>query len=115
MKTQSSTKTFTQTIREIMNDTHIRCIDDLKSQYKGYWFTKGAMAFFNSRVSSDIYHSTKEKGTIYFISSERRDHSTPRLYTVRKYNMRTHDIDSEGGFQAYTYLGAAKTAARKLQ
>lgn len=75
-----------------------------------YFFSPGAMRFFNSRVLPFILHA--EQG-IAFITSEQFDYKSPRFYTVRL--MREDgNIDTVGDFQAYDTPGQAKKAAKAL-
>jgi hypothetical protein len=61
----------------------------------GYWFSDGAMAFFNSIVYPDIYHGR------YFITSESYDGSdAARAYSIRRAND-DGTIDTVGEFQDY--------------
>lgn len=88
----------------------IYSVDDLKKDYyrktKGHWFDAGSMRFFNCRLGTVVYpgHSI-----IYFVSSEKFDHASPRLYTLRSYDPATGAIDTVGDFQGYK---AAASAAR---
>jgi hypothetical protein len=55
-------------------------IDQIKADNKAighHWFSPDTMRFFNSRVCSTVYQGH------LFISSERFDETTPRLYGVR--------------------------------
>ena len=113
--TRSNTKTFMQTIRELINDTEIRSVNDIVLRHKGNWFAKDTMRFFSSRLSQEIYHSTQKKDTVYFITSERQSWGTPRKYTIRVYNVKTDKIATFGEFQKYVTLASAKTAVKYLQ
>jgi hypothetical protein len=70
-----------------------------------YFFTPGAMRYFNSRISETIY------GGRYFVTSERPP-SGPRRYTVRRIND-DRSIEDVSGFQAYASLSGASAAAER--
>lgn len=72
-----------------------------------HWFSPDTMRFFNSRVLSGVI------GGRYFITSERYDDGSPRLYTIR---VAADDgtIDTVGDFQGYTSANAARRAAEEL-
>ena len=63
------------------------------------WFDTSSMAFFNSKIESDVL-----KGNC-FISSEQAPGCT-RLYTIRAFN--GSDISDIGGFQAFASVKQAK-------
>ena len=67
-----------------------------------HFFSPGAMRYFNSRISSYT------RGRL-FISSERQDYETPRLYTVRRLEA-DGGISTVGDFQEYDSLYKAKKA-----
>jgi len=82
----------------------------VKASHKGHWFDEGAMQFFKSRVARWGYENG---GLVYFVSSEKYDLATPRLYSVRVYDRTTDEIDTCGDFQQYkSYSGANKAAQR---
>jgi hypothetical protein len=71
-----------------------------------HWFEKSTMKFFNSRVESRLL------GGRYFITSERRELTFPKRYTVREV-LPDGGIKTVGEFQGYTLLEDAQIAARK--
>ena len=72
-----------------------------------YWFTRGAMGFFRSRVETGLL------GGRLFITSEQFDENAPRLYTVRMVTPAGH-IKTVGEFQEYESLKAAKKELVRL-
>ena len=85
-------------------------VDDIRSanSVRGYhFFDKDAMRFFDSRLSEEVY------GGKYFITSERFDSRSPRLYTIRMVNDDA-SIDTIGEFQQYETLAKAKSAVKYL-
>jgi hypothetical protein len=93
----------------------IRTLDDAEARHTGYWFSRGATAFFRSRVSPTMYPDDARKVS-YFVSSEQFDYQSPRLYTVRVIDWATGDVDTVGEFQQYGTLAQARGAiARRLR
>lgn len=69
------------------------------NQEKGYFFfTDGATRFFRSRYPS---YGLKAGDVAYFVTSEQFDEHSPRLYTIRKIDLKTGDVDTIGAFQGY--------------
>lgn len=79
-----------------------------------HWFSPGAMRFFNSRISGNAYQMKSDPYVHLFVSSEKFDYNTPRLYSVRSYNSLTGNVDTIGEFQEYKTSAAAHRAAKKL-
>lgn len=73
-----------------------------------YWFTEGAIKFFNSKIESKLLNQK------YFVTSERFEEGYPRLYTIRAYNPKTHQIDTVGEFQQYKTKEGALVAIGNL-
>lgn len=76
----------------------------------GYWFTDGAMCFFNSRVSWETLTPTRDGYA--FVTSEQFDYRSPRFYTVREY--RHGDVVTLGEFQQYASRAEAVRALAKV-
>lgn len=72
-----------------------------------YWFSPDTMRFFNSVVETGLY------GGRFFVTSERRELSMPKLYTVRE-ALPDGDIRTIGGFQGFNTLENAIAAAVTL-
>ena len=70
----------------------------------GHYFEPSTMRFFDSRVLERVIHDGA--GKVYFVTSERFDSRSPRLYSVRSMNSEG-SIDTVGKFQEY---GTAKQA-----
>ena len=70
-----------------------------------YFFSAGAMRFFNSRIHDEVY------GDAFFVTSERYEEE-PRRYTVRFADAEgyIHDVS---GFQAFATRGGAHAAAQR--
>ena len=85
----------------------------IENKHRGFWFSEGAKGFFHSRWGAYGYQSTDGQ-RVYFVSSERFDWRSPRLYTVRVYTHATDDIDTVGKFQQYASRNGADKAAQRL-
>ncbi|HEY6019372.1 MAG TPA: hypothetical protein VIY48_05535 [Candidatus Paceibacterota bacterium] len=75
-------------------------IEDLKqaNEDAGYhWFDKGAMEFFDTIVYPELIQHPEGA---YFISSERFDSSSPRLFTVR-FTRFSGETNTVGPFQGF--------------
>jgi len=81
------------------------------SQHGFHFFEPGAMRFFNSRISND---AIKTGDVAYFVTSEQFDWKSPRLYTTRKIDLKTGDVDTIGEFQEYRTSQAAWAKIKKL-
>lgn len=85
------------TLRQFHNVTGIYSVNGIEIKHKGHFFSPGAMRFFNSRVCSDVFPT---KNGAYFITSEKFDYKSPRLYTVRFFDL-NDDIKTVGEFQGF--------------
>lgn len=82
-------------------------IKEANADKGGYWFSEGALAFFNSIVYPTVY------GGQWFISSEEPPMGT-RAYSIRV-AMRNGDIGTVGEFMGYDTLEDAEEGARALE
>lgn len=81
-----------------------KTIAEIKAANKasgGYWFSPDTIRFFNSKIESDVMYGH------FFITSERFDHNSPRLYSVR-YCDKDGDIMTVGKVQGHKTKAAAK-------
>lgn len=85
----------------------------VENRHRGHWFSPKARRFFNSRIAAYGYQH-HEGAPVYFVSSERFDASSPRRYTVRRYNWDADTIDTMGDFQRYASRSGADAAAQRL-
>jgi hypothetical protein len=69
-----------------------------------FFFERDTMKGFNSR----IHGTANDKG--FFITSEQFDENSPRLYTLRRIDFTTGDVDTVGKFQQYNTLADARAA-----
>ena len=77
-----------------------------------YWFSPGAMRFFQSRAGSELY------GGKYFVSSERKPRTGfhdryPRRYTIREAHL-DGKITTVGEFQQYSTRNAAISGIKRI-
>jgi hypothetical protein len=73
-------------------------ITEIKRLHRGHWFDAKTIKFFSSRFGTTAH---RVNDTAYFISSEKFDDTFPRLYSIRKCDMITGEIDTVGEFQKY--------------
>lgn len=66
-----------------------------------YWFSKGAMAFFNTKIESE----PTEKG--YFVTSEYMEDPKEKRYTIRFFDQDTNRVQTIGDFRQYETLSEA--------
>lgn len=89
---------YFHTIQQIINANRNR---------GNHFFSKESMRFFSSRVHCEVYNGC------YFVTSEKFDWKSPRLYTVRKANS-DGTIETVGDFQAFDTRSKAHTFAKNL-
>jgi hypothetical protein len=76
-----------------------------------HWFDRTTLRFFSSRIMGE----TRDVGRfVLFVSSERENERTPRLYTIRKFTKETGSVGTVGDFQQYGSRGEALGAMRKI-
>lgn len=96
-------KSVTLTINDVMR----------KNREEGqHWFSPATMSFFKSRVetSGDLI---KNK---YFVTSEKAPSpGSKRLYSIRKFDKETGDVNTVGEFQEYSTKAQAENAAWKIK
>jgi hypothetical protein len=71
-------------------------------EYGQYWFSEGAMSFFNTKIESE----PSEKG--FFITSEYMDEPNKKRYSIRFFDQETSKVETIGDFRAYETLKEAK-------
>lgn len=82
--------------------------DQASASGRAYWFERGAMKFFNTKVESPLY------GGRYFITSEVMDLSRgPRLYSIREAEA-DGTIETVGEFQGYRLKEDARDEIKRL-
>jgi len=71
-----------------------------RNERAGYFFfSKDTTRFFRSRYAQDAYTVDKKKA--YFITSEQREADSPRLFSVRVYNLETDNVKTIGETQEH--------------
>jgi len=89
-------------------------IEDIKraNRAAGHcWFEPAALRFFGSMVHDRVHEGP---GGVFFVSSERQNYSTPRLYSVRQAINGGRGITTIGEFQGYASSRAAHAAAERF-
>lgn len=86
--------------------------NEIERLHKGHFFDRSAMRFFKSRVA-DIGYKNIVTNLIYFVTSEKFDYNTPRLYTVRVLKL-DGSIETVNEFQRYKSSNGAHGAAKRL-
>ena len=85
-------------------------LDDVKRNNKEaglFWFSPDSMRFFRCKIESELI------GGKFFVSSEQFAEDAPRLYSIRKYDSKTHSIDTVGKFQEHETRQDALDAIRE--
>lgn len=80
-----------------MDMNYAKAISERNGQH---WFDEDVMRYFNSRVLESSWTKIDDD-TYRFISSERMNFNSPRLYTVRQFTISTGTVDTVGEFQRY--------------
>jgi len=74
-----------------------------------YFFSPDTMRFFKSRILGGSLFKDK-----YFITSEKQDYDSPRLFTVRSFDYESGEVGSVSEFQEFERLVDAKRFMSKL-
>lgn len=94
-----------KTQQQLMDRYQCISIDQIKKRNTDsghHFFSKGTMKWFKSRTSSFVYYNPKDE-IGFFVSSERQDMDSPRLYTVRGVSLITGIMNQYGStFQRFT-------------
>jgi hypothetical protein len=102
-----------------LNDPAIVQASQLKAAFKragSHFFDAEAMRFFNSRLCGDAHRIAP--GVYAFVTSERFDDRSPRLYTLRILEDASdvHSVREDSkGFQGYATLAQAKAARNAMR
>lgn len=72
----------------------------ISERHENHFFDASAMRCFNSRVLDSTW-TKMDDDTYRFITSERFDAESPRLYTIREFTVSTGSTETVGEFQAY--------------
>lgn len=86
---------------------YYRDIRQVVDAHRGHFFDKFNIRFFNSKILPTVYRGQ------YFITSERFNDETPRMYTIRQIDEKGN-IETIGDFQQYKTIRAAIKAIEKL-
>ena len=87
-------------------------LEQCNKHYGKHFFDADTLRFFNSRISNEIVVAASNE-RVLFVTSEKRDWNTPRLYTVRVMDWSNGSVDSVSEFQEYDTLASAKGRLRR--
>ena len=89
----------------------LRLIRDRNAANGGHWFDADTLRFFRSRLPTGCVG--RVDNTAWFVTSEAGPFGRgPRAYTVRRADVVTGHVDTEGTFRGYATRSAAMSAAR---
>jgi hypothetical protein len=90
----------------------LRLIRERNAASGGHWFDADTLRFFRSRLPTGCVG--RVDNTAWFVTSEAGPFGRgSRAYTVRRANVATGHVDTEGTFRGYATRSAAVTAARQ--
>jgi hypothetical protein len=92
-----------------MSKQDINWVEDIEAMHRGYWFTKGAVRFFKSRICG----GGRVFGGRYFVTSEKGPYG-PRAYSVREYDRKNDSINTVGKFRGFRTAAQAIARAKEL-
>lgn len=84
-----------------------KSIEEIEEAHTGHWFDKASMEFFDSIAYPELVQHPEGA---YFISSERYDGGSPRLYTIRFASL-DGEISTVGPFMGFNSKADALVAA----
>lgn len=73
-----------------------------------YWFSKGAMKFFNTKIEA------KPDKNNFFITSDCPNDGIKR-YTIRRFNTETYEVETASEFWEFRTLEEAKAARKQMK
>jgi hypothetical protein len=89
----------------------LRLIRERNAANGGHWFDADTLHFFRSRLPTGCVGRVDD--TAWFVTSEGGPFGRgPRAYTVRRADVSTGGVETEGTFRGYTTRSAAMSAAR---
>ena len=77
-----------------------------------HFFDDDTMRFFNSRIGKRLYQGPTG---VYFVTSEKFDYDSERMYTVRQFNPDEKNISTIGEFNQLTQSEARTLAIKSAQ
>ncbi len=96
-----------------MDNYTIRDIKRINKEKGYYFFSPGAMGFFNSQVEDKVFHGS---GGIFFTTSEQFDNGiSKRKYTVRQFHPETGNVNTASEFNELSYKEARTLAREKAK
>ena len=89
----------------------LRLIRERNAANGGHWFDVDTLRFFRSRLPTGCVG--RVDNTAWFVTSEAGPLGRgPRAYTVRRADVATGHVDTEGAFRGHATRSAAMSAAR---
>jgi len=95
------------------NEIDIQEIININKRNGFHFFDKSAIRFFNSKIANRAYLN-KDRSRAFFITSEKFDYKSPRLFTIRYCNLRNisekereGSTETIGEFQQYKNRSSA--------
>lgn len=89
----------------------LRLIRERNAANGGHWFDAETLRFFRSRLPTGVVG--RVDNTAWFVTSEGGPFGRgPRAYTVRRADVVTGHVETEGVFRGYATRSAALSAAR---
>ena len=88
-----------------VNDRMKRAVED-SLRHGNYFFTEDTVEFWNTRIVAGMFPNDT------FVTSEDNYNRTKILYTARRYDWDTHDVETIGGFQQFTTAEEATLFAK---
>jgi len=89
---------MTTATRYTINDIQ----EEMRADGSNYWWNPDTMRFFGTRICGPVFQGD---GGIYFATSEHNYDKTARLYSVRKYDPETKQIDTVDAAGSNATLG----------
>ena len=86
-------------------------VTDAYDKHGGHFFDDATRRFFKSR---NPQYATKQGQYFYFITSEKYDYDSPRLYTLRCMCEKCGSITTIGDFQKYESSREAKANLKRI-
>ena len=89
----------------------ITAVRELNNSTGHFFFSRGAMRFFNSRIEGGTYNAS---GRCLFVTSEQFSEDSPRRFTIRE-SLESGKIETVGEFQQYATKSNAVSAIKTME
>ena len=91
--------------------TTIEDVKRINKEKDRHFFDRDTMRFFKSKIEKDQLRFGQLIDDKYFVTSEQYDESSPRLFTVRRFNPKEGSINTVGEFQEFKRKATARDFA----